>query len=118
MTKKIKDIAISFFFLSLGVCLLIFTFWLKPMIESQKRLAEETRSNQEALMKGAEETKSIITELGYAVAIVAMTENEMIPPAAANEMIDQSLKSINSHSDRLGKLAKILNDYRLNQQSR
>jgi hypothetical protein len=98
MTKNIQDIAISFFFLSLGACLLIFTFWLKPIIESQQRLAEETRSNQEALMKGAEETKSIITELAYAVAIVAMTENEMIPPAAANEMIDQSLKTI-SHSD-------------------
>jgi hypothetical protein len=69
-------------------------------------------------MKGAEETKSILTEVGYAVAIVAMTENEMIPPAAANEMIDQSLKTINSHSDRLGKLAKILNDFRINQQSR
>jgi hypothetical protein len=109
MTKKIRDIAVSFFFLSLGVCLLIFTFWLKPMIESQQRLAEETRSNQEALMKGAEETKSILTEVGYAVAIVAMTENEMI---------DQSLKTINSHSDRLGKLAKILNDFRINQQSR
>jgi hypothetical protein len=118
MTKKIQDIAVAFFFVSLGVCLLIVTFWLKPVIESQQRLAESTRSNQEALMKGAEETKTIVTELGYAVAIIAMTENKMIPPAAANEMIDQSLKNINSHSDRLGKLAKILNDFRINQQSR
>lgn len=55
-----------------------------------------------------------MTELGYAVAVIAMLDERMIKPADANKMIEHSLNVIESRSERLGKLAKLINDYRIN----
>lgn len=69
-------------------------------------------------MKGAEETKVMVTELGYAVTVLAMLENRMIQPADANKMIEESVNTIQAHSERLGKLAKLINDSRINEQQK
>lgn len=116
MTKKLQEIALSFFLIMCGISILLGLLWLKPLIESQRLLIEETRANQEQVMKAAEETRVLVTELGYAAAVLAMMENRMIQPADANKMIEESVNTIDAHSNRLGKLAKMLNEFRINQQ--
>lgn len=118
MTKKLQEIALTFFLAMCGISLILGMVWLKPVIESQRSLIEETRINQEQIMKGAEETRVIVTEVGYAAAVLAMMENRMIAPAEANKMIEESVKTIESHSTRLGKLAKLMNDFRIKKQQR
>ena len=116
MTKKLQEIALSFFLAMCGISLIVGILWLKPVIESQRLLIEETRMNQKQIMKGAEETRVIVTELGYTAAVLAMLENKMIQPSDANNMIEHSINTIKTHSERLGKLAKLLNDFRINNQ--
>ena len=116
MAKKLQEIALSFFLIVCGTCMLFGMLWLKPVIDSQRLLIDEARANQNQIMKGAEETKAIVTELGYATAVLAMMDNKMIQPADANKMIEESLNTIESHSSRLGKLARLLNDSRIDQQ--
>jgi len=118
MTKKIQEIALSFFLAVCGISILMGILWLKPVIESQRLLIEETRMNQEIIMKGAQETKAIVTELGYAAAVIAMMKNKMIQPADANKMIEESVTTIEAHSERLGKLARLINEFRINEQGR
>ena len=57
-------------------------------------------------------------EVGYALAILTMLEGRMIPQADANKSIDESIVKIKSHSDKLGKLADYINNYRINKQNR
>ena len=118
MTKKIQETALSFFLVVCGISIIMGILWLKPVIESQRLLIEETRINQAQIMKGAEETKVMVTELGYAVTVLAMLENRMIQPADANKMIEESVNTIQAHSERLGKLAKLINDFRINEQQK
>jgi hypothetical protein len=118
MTTKVKEIALSFFLAVCGISIFMGILWLKPVIESQRLLIEETRKNQEAIMKSAEETKAIVTELGVAVAVIAMMEKRMIQPVDANKMIEESVATIETHSSRLGKLAKLVNEFRINTQGR
>ncbi len=118
MTKRLQELSFSFLLITCGVSIILAIVWLKPVIESQRLLVEETRTNQEKIMQGAEDTKIILTELGYAVAVISMLENKMIKPVEANEMIQGSVQMIEKHSERLGKLAKILNDFRINESSR
>jgi len=118
MTKKIQEIALSFFLFTIGVGMIMGIIWLKPVVESQHLLIEETRINQEKIVKSAEEIRSIVTELGYATAVIAMLENRMIQPADANNMIEDSVTTLEANSERLGKLARLLNNFRINQQGR
>ena len=118
MSKKIQELALSFFLLVCSISILMGLVWLKPVIESQQLLIEETRKNQEEIMKTATETKEIITEVGFSVAVIAMTENGMIQPSEANKMLEQSIETIKARSDRLGKLAEYIDDFRINKQQR
>lgn len=118
MTKKLQEIALSFFLVVCGISIITGLLWLKPVIESQRGLIEETRINQAQIMKGAEETKILVTELGYAAAVLTMMENRMIQPADANKMIEESLSTMEAHSERLGRLAKLINEFRINEQGR
>ena len=118
MTKNVREIALSFFLVVCGISVLMGILWLKPVIKAQRALIEETRMNQEVIMKSAEETRIIVTEVGYAVAAIAMMENRMIPPADANKMIEESVATIEAHSERLGKLARLINDFRIHEQGR
>ena len=101
-----------------AISLLMGLLWIKPVINSQRLLIDETRLNQEKIIKEAENIKAIITEWGYAFAVTEMMENEIIPPATANKMLAESIVTIENHSERLGKLARLLNDFRINKQTK
>lgn len=118
MMKRIQELALSFFLAVCAIGILLGALWLRPLLHSQQLLVEDTRRNQAQLMQAATDTKVIVTELSYALAAVALLENRMIQPAEANRMIEESVAAIGAHSDRLGRLAKLLNEVRLPEQRR
>lgn len=116
MTKNLQEIALSFFLVMSGIAIITGILWVKPVLDAQRLLIEETRANQEKIMQNAEEARIILTELGYAAGVFAMMENRMIQPVEANKMIEESLNTITTHSERFGKLTKLINDFRINEQ--
>jgi hypothetical protein len=116
MTRKILEISISFFFIVCGICVLLGTFWLKPVIDSQRLLNENSLITQQEILKTTEEAKTLITEVGFSAAVIAMQEADMIKPADANAMIEESIKNIEAKSERFGKLVKLLNESRINEE--
>ena len=115
MSKRIQEFALAFFLIVCGISILLGIIWIKPVIESHRLLIEETRKNQQEVMKAATETKEIFTEVGFAVAVMAMAEKGVIQPADADKMIEKSITGIEAQSPRLGTLAKYINDHRINQ---
>jgi len=113
MTKKIQEIALSFFLIVSSFSILFGMVWLKPVIESQQLLIEETRINQKKIMQETEKVTVILTELGYALTVTLMAEERMIKPSEANKMIKQSITTIDGYSERLGKLAAVINEARV-----
>ena len=118
MTRKILELSQAFLLVVIGISLLIGVFSMKSMFDSQKLLSDTSRQNQEQIIKTFEDSKDILLEVGYAVAILAMLEDRMIPQADANKSLDESIVKIKSHSDKLGKLADYINNYRINTQNR
>ena len=118
MTKHIQELALSFLLIVTGMTLILGLIWVKPVLDSQKLFLDESRRNQEQVMAAVEETRILVTEIVYISAVLGMTENKVIQPVEANKMIDESIKKIGEHSDRFGRLAQAMNDYRINQQAR
>ena len=118
MSKKILELSLSFFWVACGISLLVGIFSMKSLLDSNKLLADTTRQNQEQIIETFEDSKEILTEVGYAIAVLAMSEEGMIPPAEANKALEESITKIKSHSEKLGQLADYINDFRINQQSR
>ncbi|GEM_PF-2844940 len=117
MAEKIRDLSLALFFVVGAVGIVLGLLWLKPALEAQTVLIEETRANQEKVMKAAEETRAVLAELGYATVVLAMMENKMIQPDEGNAMIAKSVRQIEQHSERLGKLARIVNEFRIKQEA-
>ncbi len=118
MTKKILELSQAFLLVVVGISLLVGVFSMKSMFDSQKVLADVSRQNQEQIVETFEESKEILLEVGYAVAVLAMSEERMIPQADANKSLEESIVKIKSHSDKLGKLAEYINNYRINSKGR
>ena len=116
--KKILELSQAFLLVVFGISLLIGVFSIKSMFDSQKLLSDTSRQNQEQIIETFEDSKDILLEVGYAVAILAMLEDRIIPKADANKSLDESIVIIKSHSEKLGKLADYINNYRINTQNR
>ncbi len=119
MARSIREIALAFFFAMCGIAVLMCIIWLQPVIESQQLLIEETRKNHKEIMEDAEkiaegskELKDILIELGYAISVTTLKEEGLISHVEANKMIDGSVNKIESYSEKWGKLARIINEYR------
>ncbi len=67
------------------------------------------------MIQTGKEVQEVIFEAGIAVAVIALSEEGVIPPTEAEKMITESIEKISGHSDRLGELAKYINDYRIEQ---
>ena len=91
---------------------------MKSMFDSLKLLSDTSKQNQEQIIKTFEDSKDILLEVGYVVAILAMLEDRIIPKADANKSLDESIVIIKSHSEKLGKLADYINNYRINTHNR
>ena len=69
MTKKIQELALAFFLFACGMGVVMATVWIKPVMESQQMLIDETRRNQEKIMRALRETRDLVTEAGVAAAV-------------------------------------------------
>ena len=116
MSKKILEISLSFFLVICAITILIGGLSIKSTLDYYLSIVEEQRQNQEEIIKSAKEIKDVMYEVGLATAVIALSEQKIIPPTDAENMIGESIETINKHSERLGKLAKYINDYRINQQ--
>lgn len=113
MTKKLQEISLAFFLAASGVAVLMSLLWLRPVLDSHRQLIDETRTNQQSIMQGAEQTRTILTEIGYAAAVIALSQEGVVRPSEANQMLDESLTTIEGQSERLGKLARLVNEARI-----
>jgi hypothetical protein len=127
MTKKILELSLSFFLVACGVSLLIGLYSLKPIIDSgqlvlnegkalitdSRNRLQESRETEAELLKSATDMKDTIYEIGIASAVIALEEQRIISPTDADRMILQSIDEIGKRSDRLGQLAKYINDARI-----
>ena len=118
MAKQIQELAMSFFLVATGITLILSLMWVKPVLDSQKMLLDESRKNQAQAMETVGEIRTLAAEILYASAVLGMAESKIIQPAEANKLIGQSVDQISEHSDRYGKLAQAMNNFRMNQRSR
>ncbi len=89
---------------------------LEPVVENATDINESAREAQEHFLIATAETRGIVTDIGFGWAVLVLTDEEIIPPATANKLLDETIASISKRSERFGKLAKYLNDYRINQE--
>lgn len=127
MTRKVLDLSLSFFLVACGVSLLIGLYSLKPIIDSgqlilnegkalisdSRNRLQETKETEAEILKSANDMKDTIYEIGIATAVIALEEERIISPTDADRMILQSITEIEKRSDRLGQLAKYVNDARI-----
>ena len=116
MTKKLVDITLAILLLSCSAAIWLGIVSIKSVAEHYIALAEETRQAQAEIIQTSKEVQEVIFEAGMAFAVIALSEEKIIPPTEAEKMITESIEKIDGHSDRLGTLAKYINDYRIEQQ--
>lgn len=85
--------------------------------EMQVTVAEAKKSQIE-IAQSANVATDVLFELAIAAAASAMEEERILTPTDADEIIIESIKGIESHSERLGKLARSINDFRVRQRKR
>jgi hypothetical protein len=135
MTKKFLDITLSLFLIICAIVLIFLVINEKKLLnfysaslEAQKNTAIELQNtlnnifskhfsimeNQaQAQINFYEKSKiinTIIVEVGIAVGAGALEKEGELSLADSNEIIDQSIDEIRTRSERLGVLAKALND--------
>jgi len=112
MTKKIQEISLSFFFIVCGISLLLLTYRLRPVIESHRLLINETRANQQRVMKDVKDAEAILKELGYGAVVIGMWKKGLLNFREADRMLNESIARIEGYSPRLGKLLKLMSESR------
>ena len=71
--------------------------------------AKETQSNYSISLNN---TRDILYELAMASFILSLSEEGIVPAAEADQMILQSIENIEGRSERFGKLAKSIIEYK------
>jgi len=118
MTRNVLELSLSVFLLVLSATLVVCLMGgTKPLGECRALIAE-TWATQDAFVASTAEAQELVTEVGYALVTDAMAEERMVPPAEANQMIEESLAKVDEISPRFGKLARIVNNRRIHESMR
>jgi len=132
MTRNVLDLSLSFFLIACGICFLVAIFSMKPILNSSQIMLEEgrnlladTRTHlkeskklQDDLIKTSTDVRDVAYELAIAALTIGMADQKIISPTEADKIILKSIEGIEKRSERLGDLAKHINDFRINQQRR
>ncbi|UCF94149.1 MAG: hypothetical protein JSW39_08325 [Desulfobacterales bacterium] len=86
---------------------------IRLLVAEMKATVVEAKKSQMELAASAANAADIMVELGIAAVAAALAEQRVIAPTDADEMIVQSIKTIESRSARLGRLTRSLNDFRI-----
>ena len=77
-----------------------------------KDTVSEAQKSQNTLTQSANNARDILYEFAIASFILSLSEERIISTAEADQMILQSIETIEGRSERFGKLAKGIIDYR------
>lgn len=91
---------------------------IRLLVTEMKDTVVEAKKSQIELTESANNATDIIIELGIASAAAALAEQRVLSPTDADEIIIQSIMTIESRSERLGKIARSINDFRIMNQRR
>jgi methyl-accepting chemotaxis protein len=80
-----------------------------------KDTVSEAKKSQIEMAKSADRTKDILYELAIASFVLALSEERIISYVEADQMILQSIETIEGRSERFGKLAKSIIDFKKGQ---
>ncbi|UCE50879.1 MAG: hypothetical protein JSV31_16580 [Desulfobacterales bacterium] len=80
-----------------------------------KYTVSEAQKSQNELAQSAYNARDILYELAIASFILALSEERVIENAEAEQMVLESIETIEGRSERFGKLAKSIIDYRSGQ---
>ena len=116
MSRKILDISLSLFVLTCAIASWLALFSLNAAVDHYLSLMKQTEQAQAEMIQAGKKIQEVIFEAGLAAAVIALSEQNIIPPTDAEKMISESLDKINAHSERLGTITKYINDYRIQQQ--
>ena len=112
MSKKILELSISLFLIVSSVCIIILMFTVNSTLNYYVETTEAQIQNEEKIIRSANGVREMMLEAGIVFAIRALEEENMIPPSEAEKMVLQSIETIEKHSERLGKIAKYVNEHR------
>ena len=82
-----------------------------------KNTVTEAQKSQNELAQSAYNARDILYELAIASFILALSEEQIIENAEADQMVLESIETIEGRSERFGKLAKSIIDYRKSQKN-
>jgi hypothetical protein len=88
---------------------------IRLLTGEMKNTVVEAKKSQMEIAESASVATEVIFEVAIGTLAAALAEERIITPTDADEMIIQSINAIEVHSERFGKLARSLNDFRLRQ---
>ena len=91
---------------------------IRLLVSEMKDTVAESKKAQIELAESANNATDIVLEIGMASLAVALAQEGVLSPKDADDMIQQSILAIESRSERLGKLARSINEYRMRHQLR
>ena len=110
MTKKIMELSIAIFFLSISICIVAFIFYGKAAVENYSAVVERQIQQQEELIASANQTKDLVLDVGYGFLARVFEQERLLSPTEANKIVIESLEKITARSEKLGVFATSLND--------
>ena len=135
MSKKLLDVSLSCFLIVCTVVIVLAAVKGQPLIQqyseslaAQQQAVETLQStiasisdeylsllkaqshNQQAIVQNIERSNTILYEAGIAIGSRIMEQEGGMSPTDADAIINGSIEKINQIDDRLGTLAKALND--------
>jgi len=85
---------------------------IRLLVGEIKDTVSEAQKSQNTLTQSANNARDILYEFAIASFILSLSEERIISTAEADQMILQSIETIEGRSERFGKLAKGIIDYR------
>jgi peptidoglycan hydrolase CwlO-like protein len=85
---------------------------IRLLAEKIKETVSEAKQAQSDYTLSVNNTRDVLYELAMASFILSLSEEDIIPAAEADQMILQSIETIEGRSERFGKLAKSIIEYR------
>lgn len=110
MTRQLMELSIAVFFVVLSVVVGLGGIYAKDLLNRQILLSEKQIKQQAEILASAQESKEILIDVGYTLAARALEIEGDLAPSDADEIANQSIKNIESKSERMGLLIKAVNN--------
>jgi hypothetical protein len=110
MSRKFLEYSLSLFLIVSSVSIIAAVVGAKSTLDYYIKYAEAQRQAQKEMLRSANKVKEIAFEAGIILIVRVLEKQEIIPPTEADKLVIGSLEIIEKDSERLGKIAKFIND--------